>query len=462
MPRAVVIGGGIAGLAAVHNLKRALVSGLDVTVLDAARVAGGKLKTGSVAGVDVELGADSFVDRDGTLARFCADIGIRELESPRVFGAALWLHDNLVSLPTSTFMGIPLDPGAAQEAGVLSLRGRARAETERLWPKAHSGPDVSVGRLLRTRFGDEVVERMVDPVLAGTRAGLVDEIGVAAALPEVDDAARSHRSISAALRATNERRAISASSFARPRAGMSHLVDKLTDGLGPENLRLSTKAVRLARSGRAYVVALQDGGVLRADAVIVAVPAHEAAAILRDIDDRLARDLTKIRYASPSVLTLAYDEDSAPRLPHGRSGILAPRLRGASFDACTFYSVKWDRPGAAILRVFAGRTTGDEIVDEERWAQRVESELQRALSFGGRAAVKQVTRWPQGLPIYGVGHRDLVGAIFERVSAHPGLELAGAAYLGSGIAPCIEQAATAARRAAHYIGTLSGAGAREP
>ena len=414
---------------------------------------GGKLRTGSLSGAPIELGADSFVDRDGSVAALCAELGLPELESPRVFGANLWQGDRVVALPASTFMGIPLNLRDARNSGCLTARGAARAAVDRLWPLPHKGPDVSIGRMLRLRFGSEVVDRMVDPVLAGTRAGLVDEISAAAALPELDAAARDGRSVTAGLLALRGARPVTASSFARPRGGMSRLVDGLHDAIGPAQVRLGTSAVRVETRGDRYRVILQAGDALDADAVIVTVPAWAAADLLRSLDSRMADELGRIEYSSPAVLSLAFNESAAPRIPSGRSGLLAPRAVGSAFDACTFYSSKWGHdPGEPVLfRIFAGRTSSDEIVDEARWVRRVQSDLRRAFPGTGDPVATAVVRWRRGLPIYRVGHGDRVDRIFTRAGRHPGLELAGAAYRGSGIAACLEGGRAAAARTLAYL-----------
>lgn len=448
MQRVVVVGGGIAGLAAARALQ-ATLNGARITVVEASQRVGGKILTGELAGMPVELGADSIVDSDGRVRELCRSVGIQDLQSPTVFGATVWLDDRSAPLPPTTFMGIPLAPRDARHGALLTRAGAMRARLDLLWPRPLKGPDMPVESFVRSHFGRQVAQNMVDPVLAGTRAGLPAEMSLAAALPEVDAAARSGRSVVRTLR--RQRSTAGAASFLRPRNGMSALVDNLYAEVGTRHVRLASRVASVDRSEGGYGVRLETGETLQADAVVVAAPAHAAAGILHTLDPALSADLASIGYASSAVVAFAYRTNEAPPLPVGKSGILVPSRFGRALDACTFYSAKWglDPQEGVILRAFAGRGAGALPPGDDDLMEAVEADLRRVLGFHGHARARSVTRWEQGLPVYRVGHNELVDRIFRRAGRHQGLALAGAAYRGAGVAASIasgEAAAAEVRR----------------
>ncbi|HYP22372.1 MAG TPA: protoporphyrinogen oxidase, partial [Actinomycetota bacterium] len=194
-----VVGGGITGLVAARELDRA---GADVVVLEAADDAGGKIVTKTLEGVAVEGGPDSFLVRDPWPVELCRAIGLgNDLIKPAVFGGLVWSRGRLHPLPRGLVLGIPTLPVKMARGGLLSFRGSLRGVGDLFNSKPLTGKDVSVGALVRHRLGDEVLERLVDPLLAGTRAGDADEMSLAAAAPELDTIARRHRSLVLGLRA---------------------------------------------------------------------------------------------------------------------------------------------------------------------------------------------------------------------------------------------------------------------
>lgn len=447
--RVAVIGGGISGLAAAFFLEQ---RGYAATVFEAAERCGGKIHSSEVDGITVEDGPDALLPRDDRPIELLRELGLTdELVSPAVFGAYIWCDGTLRRLPLGSPYGIPRAPYAAFRAGLLSPLGAMRASFERWWPRKLTGPDISIGAFVRMRWGTEVARRMVDPLLAGVRGGRLDHISLAAAAPDIDGLARSHRSVTRALRAQGPPEA---PVFVAPRAGMetfaARLVDRLPDvrTSNPVERMVVTKGhVEIDRSAESY------------EAAVVAVPAFAAAPMLEGIEPAVAKLLHTIEYASVASIALVYPHGSA-HVPADGSGFLVPSASGLEVSACTWYSAKWPGIGTddrIVVRAVLGRAGTDPALDldDAVLVERVHHDLQKVMGVQAPPLATLVTRWDRAIPQYAVGHLELVAKIEARLAAAGPVFITGAGYRGSGIPDCIAQAhATAA--AVH--GRLGGTG----
>lgn len=445
----VVVGAGITGLATAwflrqHDAQR------EVVVVDADDRAGGKIRTETFDGGTVEVGPDAFIARVPEGIDLCRAVGLDDLVAPSASKAFLWTGGRVRPLPEGLVLGLPTELTAVARSGILSPLGLARAGLDVVLPRDRANGDRSVGSLVRARFGDEVHERLVDPLLGGIHAGDTDALSVDATAPQLAAAARKHRSLLLGLRA--DAAAAPAATdrpvFLTPRAGLGALVDRLVAGV---DLRLGTAVTRLDRDGADWRVALASGDVLEASSVVVTTPAFATADLVRPLASDAADGLAAIDHASVSLVVLAYDRAGVPRPVEG-SGFLVPRGDGRLMTACSWASAKWPHWVAGdhvVLRVSAGRVGDDRAMhlDEGTLIERLHGELAEAVGVTGTPVATRVARWPRSFPQYAVGHLDRVASIDNALgAAAPGVVLAGAAYRGVGIPACIAQAAAAAAR----------------
>jgi len=442
-----VVGGGISGLTAAYTLRERFPD-RSVALIESAERLGGKLHTTSIDGIRIEAGADSFLARDEIVVDLCKQIGIaEELRAPAVFGAVVWTDAGPKRLPSGTVMGVPASIGAALGAEPLSLRGRLRALGDLVLPGPLRGPDVAVGHFIRKRFGAEVLERMVDPILAGTRAGDAGTLSLAACMPQIDLAARTRRSVIAGLRGAG-----GPPPFLAPDKGMGRLVEALSGALDGTEVMTGAAVLEVRPGERSgWRLALEGGGV-EARSVVVALPAGRAAEILAGMAPDAARELRGINHASVAAVTLVYPS-GALSLPAGTSGFLVPSYTGRLLSAGTWWSLKWPGTGAGdrtVVRAFIGRAGQDVALDEDddELIERSAREIGRLVGTTSSPQHGRVHRWPEGLPQYEVGHADRVERIGRSLRNHRGLLLAGADYRGTGIPDCIRQGREAALAAA--------------
>ena len=454
----VVVGGGVAGLAAADALVHGtdgLDGGRDVLLLEATDRVGGKLRTQDWQGQPVDLGADAFLARHPAGVALARRVGLGDdLTTPRTSSAHVWSAGGLRPLPSGTVLGAPADLRSLVRSRVLSPAGAARAVTEPWRPSRGLSGDRSVADAVGERWGREVADELVEPLLGGIYAGSADRLSVEATMPPL--AAALAAGGSATRRLAMHRATVAAAPdapvFHGLADGMASLADRLRERLG-ERVRTGARAVGLDGTPGAWTVTVETATgteVVDADGVVLAAPADVAASLLSGVSRPAAAELAGIPYASVAVVLLAYPASVQDDLVAG-SGMLVPRSRGTLLKAATFVSRKWqERAGDHVLiRGSVGR------VDDHRWrgltpdelGVRVDAEVRWATGIRTPADARLVVPWIDALPQYEVGHLARV----DRARRHlpPGLQLTGAAYDGVGVAPCIASAWTAARRLVH-------------
>ncbi|MFD3488817.1 protoporphyrinogen oxidase [Streptomyces sp. NPDC058665] len=455
-PHVVVIGGGIAGLAAADRL---LSAGARVTLLEATDRLGGKLRAGEIEGAPVDLGAESMLARRPEAVDLARSVGLGErLRTPATTSASVWSRGGLHAMPKGHVMGVPADASAL--AGLLSAEGVARIDRERDLGPVAVGDDVSIGEYVAERLGHEVVDRLVEPLLGGVYAGDAYRISMRAAVPQLFDAVRTHDSLLDAVRSVQARAAETPRTdavFAGIDGGMGRLPGAVADAVRARggDIRTETPVLALTRTAVGWAVRTERGTVA-ADGVIMANPAWSASALLAHESPAASAGLAEIEYASMALVTMAFrraDVADLPGLPDG-SGFLVPPVDGRTIKAATFSTRKWgwvaeSAPDLFVLRTSIGRY-GDEDQLRREDTELVTASLRDLGAATGLATwpvAAEVTRWIGGLPQYPVGHPARVARIREAVAKLPGLRVCGAPYDGVGIPACI----ASARRAADEI-----------
>jgi oxygen-dependent protoporphyrinogen oxidase len=445
--RLVVVGAGITGLAAAYEWRRRRPDD-EIVVLEAGDRIGGKLHRVQLAGHWYDTGPEAVLARVPEAVRLIEDLGMADrLVAPATTQASVVLPDGRHPLPPGTVLGVPASTDGL--AGVLSPAGVARVGAETSLPPLRLDGDVAVGALLRARLGDEVVDRLVEPLLGGVYAGRADELSLAATMPALAERLPATGSVLAAAAAARDAGARSRGDadgpvFATVRDGIGALPEALV-AASRATVRLRTPAHGLRRTSTGFELSIGTAAapeLLTAAAVLVTAPAAKAARLLADVAPGAVGPLQRIPYASMAVVAMAFPAQDVD----AGSGLLVPPVSGRLVKGVTVSSAKWPHLAggdAVLVRSSVGRF-------------RDEAELQRSDADLAAAVVADVAdllglarpepletrlvRWGGGLPQYLVGHPARVDAIRAAVSEVPGLAIAGAAFRGVGVPACIRDA----------------------
>ena len=473
-----MIGGGVAGLAAAHRL---CCSGAEVVLLDADRL-GGKLRTSPFAGRPVDEAADAFLARVPFATDLARAVGLGDrLVAPTTGAAKVFVDERLVPLPAGHLLGIPTSADAPDLAAVLTPDALARLRHDLTAPGPPPGADdESIGGFIRRRLGDEVLERLVGPLVGGINAGDVDALSLAAVTPQIDAIARSGTASLVAAAREARARAVPAGDeppapvFLAPVGGMATFVAALVDDLRDRGASLHEQVAvrsleRLPAGWRVIADHSRGRGVTsdvthEVDAVVLATPAPVTSSIIQDHAPAAAAHLSAIRHASVALVTLAIpaDRDAPPRVG---SGFLVPRQAGLLLTACSWSSSKWAAlapergDGTELLRASAGRMDDRRIaeLDDAALVERLVDDLDATMGLAAAPTAHRVGRWPSSFPQYAPGHLDRVAALEADVAGHaPTLAVAGNALRGVGIPASIQSGSRAAEGVLRALATSAG------
>ncbi len=477
--RIAVVGGGVSGLAATHALARARREGAPVEefLIEGRDRVGGVIHTESVEGFLIEGGPDSFLAEKREAATLCRELGL----SDSLMGSKdherrtyILLERRLVPLPDGLMLLVPTRLWPMVTTRLLSLRSKVAMAAEWFTPpgseNAGEAADESVGSFVRRHFGDAMLENIADPLLAGVYGGDSAALSVRSVLPRFWEMEKRYGSLTrATLAAMRERRAKAQDEtqpapqplplFMTLKEGLGKIVATLEGGLETSRVHLRQRVASLEAevggAGCRYTLRCKAGGAHAADAVILAIPAHQCAAILSPLDAGIGGLLEAIPYSSSMTVSLGYQAEIAGKLPPG-FGFLVPRREKRRLLACTFVHAKFPYrapEGKALLRCFLGGSRDPEVLDlgDEEVVSLVRRELREILGLSAAPLFWRIYRWPASMAQYVVGHADRIRRIQAGLEGHPGLFLAGNAFSGIGISDCVRTGKAAAERALQFI-----------
>jgi len=458
--RTLIIGGGIGGLALAFRLVQGGTPPADITIVEAANRWGGLLQSSTQDGFLLEHGPDSIIRAKPAGVALWRDLGLESEFQATELGArrALIARGNrLLPVPDGLYL---LAPGRIRPfltSPLLSWRGKLRALGDLLIPRrsADAGEE-SLGAFVRRRLGREVLERIAQPLIGGIYTADPERLSLDAAMPQIAQWEREHRSLilaaRARARATGAEEVAGAryGQFVTLRGGLHRVVDALLARLAGVDLRLGTRAGVMARHGGDWQIALSAGGPVVARRVALALPAWAAADLLAPVAARLADDLAAIPYAGSAILTLAFAPGTIPPLP-AAAGFVVPASEGRTVLATTFMSTKYAGrapAGHTLLRVFLGGALQPEALklDDADLTRRALADLRDLLGIAATPTLARLDRWPRSMAQFHLGHRARVARIRAAEAAHTGLALIGNGYEGVGIPDVIAQADAVATR----------------
>jgi oxygen-dependent protoporphyrinogen oxidase len=437
MKNVVIIGGGIAGLAAAYELHR---RGVPFVLLERGARLGGVVFSEQVDGFTIDGG-------------------------------------RLYPLPAASVLGIPTRWGPFIRTGLFSWPGKLRMGAELFIPRRKNDEDESIGSFMTRRFGREAAVFLAEPLLAGIHAGDVDRLSVCALFPRFREVERQHGSLLKGFRREHESQNRARShdgAFRSLPGGLSELIEALAAALPAPSIRLETSADRVvsasaggtvpvaggrldpsAAPSARYRVETAAGDAISAAAIVLATPAFVTARLIRALDAHLADLCDQVPYASTATVALAFTR-AAVAHPLNGSGFVVPRVEGTGILAASWLSSKWPHRAAAdyvLMRTFVGGARDPDAFDrtDEDLVATSLNALRPLLRITGPPLLTRVYRWERASAQHEVGHLDRQDRIDQALATHAGLFVTGSGFRGIGIPDCIADGRATAARVTEYL-----------
>ena len=445
--RVVVIGAGVTGLTTAFSILADANEPTSVTVLESSPRIGGLIKTSPFAGLPaVDEAADAVLTRVPWAVQLFADLGLGgALTSPTGVGAYVW-HNGLHEIPGDILMGVPAKARAFATSSLFSPAGKLRAALEPLLPRVPHND--SIGTLIRRRFGREIQERLVDPLVGSIYAADTDSFSLEA-VPQIN-ALASQRSLLSAASAARRTPAQPGPVFVAPLRGMGSMIDTLgarVQSLGAD-VRTGSTVNAVERTHDGYMV-ITDGAAVPCESVVIASPARRSANFVRALDPNVAQQLQSWDHASVVMVTMTVPA-AQWRGEWTGSGYLVPKPDQRWVTAASFGSNKWahwaPEDGSKVLRVSLGRDGMDVMHhDDGTLLNLTLADLKHHLGVDFSPGEVRMTRWTESFPQYRPHHFSRLARIEAGLAqSSPGVFLAGASFRGIGVPACIQQGRAAA------------------
>jgi oxygen-dependent protoporphyrinogen oxidase len=454
MKRVAIIGGGIAGLSAAFTLEKARRNGtaLEWTLFEKSDRLGGVIRTEYRDGFVLEAGPDSFLTAKPDAAQLCRELGIADQIIPsNDFQRKTYIlvKGRLVPIPDGLQFMVPTQILPMITSPLFSLPTKIRMAGEWFSNFRNSNGDESVAAFVRRHFGQEMVDRVAEPLLAGVYGGNAEHLSLRAVLPRFAEMEGRHGSL---VRATLQARKTTSQTQNQPlfsslKNGMQQLANALIAALPQQYLRLSEPAISLKKASQQWQITT-SGGVKEFDAVLLGIPAPLSAELLHSASPEISQRLAQIGYTSTAAVALAFD--SLP-LPKG-FGFLVPASERRNLLACTFVHNKFSYrvpEGKVLLRCFFSSARDSNLMQrsEDELRSIARRELKEILNVAAEPKFSCVFRWSHALPQYEIGHLERAAEIEARLSTLPGLHLIGNSLYGVGLPDCIKSGRAGAEKA---------------
>ena len=457
--RAIVIGGGVTGLAACYRLQREAAARdipLDVTLLEASDRVGGVIQTEQRDGFLIEHGPDAFISTKPAAKALCEELGIADQfigTNPKVRRSFVIRNGALHPVPEGFYMMAPGSLMPFLKTPLFSWRGKLRMALDLFIPRRERDIDEAVAHFVRRRLGTEAFTRMAQPMIGGIYTSDAENLSLKATFPRFLEMEKAHGSIIKALRAQKKQAARTSRDTSGPRyslflsfkSGMQTLVDTLTEAVSG-NIRLSAEVKRIQQAidGNGWSVVLVNGEMLNTELLCLALPALQASVLVESISGPLATKLNAIPYASSATINLAFHRTDVTH-PLDGMGFVVPATENLSIIGCSFSNVKFENRAPAdyvLLRAFVGEPTSKKT--ETELIELCQADLTPLLGLKNAPRFVIVSKHSQAMAQYQVGHQDVVNSIEQFTDELRGLALAGNGYHGIGIPDCIRSGEAAA------------------
>ena len=464
--KVIIVGGGITGLAAAYYLQKEAQQKslpIEIKLIEASTRLGGVIETVKKDGFVIEKGPDSIIARKTSGINLIEELGLKDKVISNTAGKSyILVKGKLHTMPEGSFMGIPTRVTPFAVSGLFSPVGKLRAAADFVLPKGKPQKDQSLGKFFRRRLGNEVVENLIEPLLAGIYAGDIDKLSLMSLFPTFYQMEQEHRSLVLGLKKTmpeppkqpaSKKQPARKGMFISLTTGLEEIVIQLEKRLG-ESVLKGTAVTKVTRQSDGYEVTLANGTSEKADSVIIATDHFHAQQMLAEFSFMdCFKDMPSTSVAN---VAMAFPKSAIKQDIDG-SGFVVSRNSDFRITACTWTHKKWPGStpeGMALLRCYVGKPNDQEAVNlsDDEIIEIVLNDLNKTMNITEKPLFHVVTRWKKAMPQYTVGHKERMEQVKAALNEElPGVYLAGGSFEGVGLPDCITQGINAMKKSLEYI-----------
>ncbi|MED3651496.1 protoporphyrinogen oxidase [Heyndrickxia sporothermodurans] len=458
--KVVIIGGGITGLTSAFYLQNEIKQNnlpIEFKLVEASRRLGGKIKTVRKDGFVIETGPDSVLTKKESFSKLVDKLGLQhELIESETDKTYVISNDKLYLIPEGAVVGIPTQISPFILSSLFSFSGKVRAAADLIIPRLKEKKDVSIGQFFRRRFGDEVVENLIEPLLSGIYAGDIDQLSLKAIFPQFYEVEKRYRSL---IIGTKRDKTYS-NRFLTLRNGLESIVESMEEKLEESSIMKGIRVVKVEKSSRDqdYEISLNNGEHLEADSVIIALPHYLLPNIFPRYD--FFEPLSKVPATSVATVAMAFSEEAIRKNFDG-TGFVVARNSDYTINACTWSHKKWPHStpdGKVLLRNYIGRAGDETVVDlsDAEIEQIVFDDLNKLVELSDEPDFTIVSRWKNAMPQYTIGHEERVKALKDNIVKNlPGVIIGGSSFEGISVPDCISQGESIVKDVLQYLRKLN-------
>ena len=453
MKRVAIVGAGITGLSAMHYL---LKDGTDLTVdlYEASDRAGGKVNTHIRDGYTIELGPESYLARKEVMTELAEEVGLGDTLVRNQTGQAyIYAKNKLSPVPKGTMLGVPMELSPLLTTDLVSWTGKLRAGLDFFKPAMPLYKDISVGEFFRARFGNDLLEHMIEPLLAGVYGTDIDKLSLMSTYPNFKETEEEHGSLMKGLMAEKKNKPAApktkTGAFLQFKNGLQSFIDRLVSENEKRGgqIHFNFDVTEIEKTADGYELTA-GGGTHHYDEVIVTTPHFQYKRWFKDKEFEYFKHMEA---TSVATVVMAFDAEQVKNSIEG-TGFVISRNMDTSITACTWTNKKWEHStpdGKALLRAYVGRP-GDFIVHEksdEDIVRLAREDLDKIMDLDGEPEFTIVTRMMNAMPNYFVGHKYIIDDIQKYAAEnYPGLHLIGASHYAVGLPDCVQTAKNTAEK----------------
>lgn len=459
MKKIVIIGGGISGLSTAYYLRKYLAAKnppAEITIIEKKNRLGGQIATIRKDGWTFETGPDCFISEKPWAIRLCQEIGLEnELACTREENKKTFILNKgrLDEMPEGFMMMVPTKIMPFLESPLISFEGKIRMCMDLIIPKKKNNDDETLGSFVRRRLGEEALDKIAEPLVAGIHAGDPETMSLKNTFPRFLEMEQKYGSVIKGMlaRMGNKTQHIPAFTFFMSlKHGLAELTDKLQELLQPDVKIITNNEVISVRKG--YDIETENTLIKDVDVVVVTTPADIAGNLVKNLDNELSSVLLNFPYVSSTTVSIGFKRSEVAHPLQG-FGFLVPGTEHRKIMATTWTSSKWsDRSpeDCVLLRSFLGGAANEKMayLPENEIIKTVLDEWKEIMGISAKPIIQKAHSWIKGMPQYVIGHEKTVKKIEELTSRHPGLIINGNYLGGVGIPDCIHNSESIAQKVA--------------